>query len=91
MNTLLLVEANRQSTDRLEKFIDDLSTKQLTSVLPNNWTMSVTLVHLAFWDQRVIHSIKMAKKEGKVIRTELDAQLNDIIEPFFEPSRPMKR
>ena len=83
MNTQLIFKANRDSTFRMKQLIKGLSDTQLTSVLPNGWTVSVTLAHLAFWDQRVSHVIEIAKKQGRVIRTELDVQLNDIIEPFL--------
>lgn len=83
MNTLPIFQANRESTIRMKQLIQRLSDEQLNSVLPNGWTVAVTLAHLAFWDKRVIHVIEMAKKEGRVIRTELDEQLNDIIEPFL--------
>jgi len=83
MNTNMIFQSNRDSTARIKKLVEGLSDSQLKTILPNGWTISVTLAHLAFWDHRVIHVIEMAKKEGKVIRTELDVQLNDIIEPFF--------
>lgn len=88
MNTGPIFQANRESTVRMKQLIHILSDEQLKSVLPNGWTVAVTLAHLAFWDQRVIHVIEMAKKEGKVTRTELDIQLNDIIEPFLKAIPP---
>jgi len=88
MNTQPIFQANRESTFRMKELIQRLSDAQMTSVLFNGWTVSVTLAHLAFWDQRVSHVIDMAKKEGRVIRTELDIQLNDIIEPFLRAIPP---
>jgi len=88
MNTQLIFQANRESTFRMKELIQRLSDAQLTSVLFNGWTVSVTLAHLAFWDQRVSRVIDMANKEGRVIRTELDIQLNDIIEPFLRAIPP---
>ena len=83
MNTQPIFKANREATSRMKQLIQRLSDAQLASVLPNGWTVAVTLAHLAFWDQRVLHVIEMAEKDGKVVRTELDIQLNDIIEPFL--------
>lgn len=88
MDTAPIFKANRESTIRMKLLIKRLSDAQMTCVLPNGWTVSVTLAHLAFWDQRVSHVIEMAAKEGKVIRTELDIQLNDIIEPFLRAIPP---
>lgn len=88
METKQIFRSNRESTVRMKQLIQRLSDTQLASVLPNGWTVSVTLAHLAFWDQRVQHVIEMAKKEGRVVRTELDIQLNDIIEPFLRAIPP---
>ena len=88
MNTTLIFQANRESTIRMKQLIHLLSDEQLKFVLPNSWTVSVTLAHLAFWDQRVIRVIEMATRDGQVIRTELDIQLNDIIEPFLRAIPP---
>ncbi len=88
MDTLKIFQANRASTARMKSTVGELSDLQLNNVLPNGWTISVTLAHLAFWDKRVSRVIEVAQKEGKVIRTELDIQLNDIIEPFLRAIPP---
>lgn len=88
MNIIKIFQANRASTARLKLLVKGLSDLQLNNVLPNGWTISVTLAHLAFWDQRVSRVIERAQIEGKVIRTELDIQLNDIIEPFLRAIPP---
>jgi hypothetical protein len=90
MDTTKIFRSNREATLRMKQLIQGLSDAQMTSVLFNGWTVSVTLAHLAFWDQRVSHVIEMAKKEGRVIRTELDIQLNDIIEPFLRAIPPVE-
>ncbi len=88
MDTDKSFQANRASTARMKQLVEGLSDQQLNIVLPNGWTVSVTLAHLAFWDQRVSRVIEMAQMQGKVIRTELDIQLNDILEPFFRAIPP---
>jgi hypothetical protein len=90
MNLQEVFTANRNSTSRMKQIVDRLSTTQLTSVLPNGWTVSVTLAHLAFWDQRVIRVIEMAKMEGKVTPSNFDDSLNDVLEPLLKAISPDK-
>jgi hypothetical protein len=90
MNTAPIFQANRESTLRMKQVIQGFTAQQLTSLLPNGWTVSVTLAHLAFWDQRVIYSIELAKKDGKVTPSNFDDSLNDILEPFLRAIPPEK-
>ena len=84
MNTQTIFNSNRKSTQRMGQLIHGLSEEQLSKTIGNNWSISVTLAHLAFWDQRVIHVIEMAKK-NKVLNAPLfDDQLNDILAPILE-------
>ncbi len=70
------------------QIIHGLSEEELSQPLGNNWSISVTLAHLAFWDQRVIHVIENAKKD-KVLNAPLfDDQLNDILAPILEAIPP---
>ncbi|EKD88811.1 MAG: hypothetical protein ACD_34C00327G0002, partial [uncultured bacterium] len=52
MVTKKMFQANRDSTIRMKALLQDLSDQQLLSVMPNGWSVSVTLAHLAFWDNR---------------------------------------
>lgn len=83
MNKALVFQSNRESTDRMKQIVLGLTDQQMKSTLPNGWTISVTLAHLAFWDQRVIHVIEMAKKDGSVTPSNFDDSLNDMMEPFL--------
>ncbi|MRS02447.1 hypothetical protein EG832_04355 [bacterium] len=83
METDKLFQANRASTIRMKQLVDGLSDRQLVALLPNGWSVSVTLAHLAFWDQRVIQVIAKASVEGKVTPSNFDDSLNDILEPFL--------
>lgn len=88
MDYTKVYKSNRESTARISQIVQSLTETQLASVLPNGWTVSVTLAHLAFWDQRVIHVIELAQKEGKVTPSNLDESLNDILEPFLQAIPP---
>lgn len=83
MSNLLVFQSNQESTARMKQIVLGLTDQQLQFMLFNGWTVSVTLAHLAFWDQRVIHVIEMAKKDGSVQPSNFDDSLNDIMEPFL--------
>lgn len=83
MEITQIFKSNRESTARMKQLIQHLSDAQLTSMLPNGWTVAVTLAHMAFWDNRVIHLIEESKKEGKVSPSNFEDSINDIMEPFL--------
>ncbi len=74
---------NRKSTDRLKRVVSQLSEKELSQSIGNEWTISITLAHLALWDQRVIFVIESAKKNNKLHAPYYDDQLNDILTPLL--------
>jgi uncharacterized damage-inducible protein DinB len=88
MNTQTIFKANRKSTERMQRIIHGLSKEELTKTRGKNWSISVTLAHLAFWDQRVIHVIETAKKNNVLNAPLLDDQLNDILAPILEAIPP---
>lgn len=88
MSNPLVFQSNRESTERMKQIVLGLTDQQMKSALPNGWTISVTLAHLAFWDQRVIHVIELANKDGKVIPSNYDESLNDLLEPFLRAIPP---
>jgi hypothetical protein len=68
--------------------VSGITDEHLGRVLPNGWTISVTLAHLAFWDQRVIHVIELGKMDGKITPSNFDDSLNDVLEPFLHAIPP---
>ena len=85
-----IFQANRKSTERLRGIVKGLSKKELSQTIGNDWPISIILAHLAFWDQRVIHVIGLAKKNNIVNAPLFDDQLNDILTPIFEAIPPGK-
>jgi hypothetical protein len=83
MNTKIIFQSNRKSTERMRQIIHGLSEKGLSHTTGNHWTIAVTLAHLAFWDQRVIHVIETAKKNNELNAPLFDDQLNDILTPIL--------
>jgi hypothetical protein len=84
MEEKLIFRANRESTDRMRKIIIQISEEELSKKMENDWTISVTLAHLALWDQRVRIVIESAIKNKKLHAPYYDDQLNDILTPLLE-------
>ena len=87
------IEQNRASTERIRRLVSKLSDKQLQHPIGEHWTVAVALVHLAFWDQRVLFILAKTEREGKLSAFELDAfELdvisNDISLPFWAAIPP---
>ena len=86
-------QANRESTERMRKIVNGLSDEELSESIGSDWTISITLAHLALWDQRVIFVIESAKKNNKLHAPYYDDQLNDILTPILRaiPAREAAR
>jgi len=67
MDVEKIFQANRESTERMRKIVNRLSDEELSKSIGSDWTISITLAHLAFWDQRVIFVIESAKKNHKLM------------------------
>ena len=90
MKTHIIFKSNRKSTERMQQIIHGLSEAELSKTIGNNWSISVTLAHLAFWDQRVINVIETTKKNNVLNAPLFDDQLNDILAPFLEAIPPVE-
>ncbi len=78
-------EQNKSSTERLKKLVSRLSEADLTRPVGPDWTVAITLAHLAFWDQRVLFVLDRTKKEGKLFPADLDSSIvNDIVLPTWK-------
>ena len=88
------VEQNRASTERLKKLVSRLSEADLAHKVGPDWTVAITLAHLAFWDQRVRFVLDRTEKEGKLVPADLDSGIvNDIALPTWKivPGRDAAR
>ena len=88
------VEQNRASTERLKKLVNRLSAADLEHPVGPDWTVAITLAHLAFWDGRVQWVLDRTEKEGKLMPADLDSSIvNDIILPTWKvvPGRDAAR
>ena len=90
MNFQPIFQANRRSTERMRQIVDCLSETELSQSLRNDWTIAVTLAHLAFWDQRVIYVIELARKNNALQLPHFDDPLNDILAPLLSAIPPVE-
>jgi hypothetical protein len=79
---------NRAATERLKELVQGLSSEALTQAKPGEWPVFITLAHLAFWDQRVLHVIALAQKNKQVMAPMFDDTLNDILAPILAAIPP---
>jgi hypothetical protein len=90
MNRSGIFQANRQSSERMASLVQRLSPEQLTQTADDQWPVYVSLAHVAFWDQRAIHVIELAKKNGELVSPLFDDSLNDILAPILGAIPPEK-
>ncbi|MEO8612924.1 MAG: maleylpyruvate isomerase N-terminal domain-containing protein [Chloroflexota bacterium] len=82
------VEQNRAVTARMKKLIAGLSDADFKRPVGEHWDVSVTLAHLAFWDERVLNALDASEREGKVVAPTIDIAVNDIMLPLLKVIPP---
>ena len=82
------VELNRASSARLHSLATRLSQKELMRSVGKEWTVAVTLAHLAFWDLRVMWIMEATERDGKLCAPEIDISVNDIIQVLLAAIPP---
>ena len=58
------VAENARELERLRSLVERLSDEELRRPLGTDWTISVGLAHLAFWDQRALVLVRTWKSNG---------------------------
>jgi hypothetical protein len=58
------VDRNREQRERLRRLVEGLSDEDLMRALPDGWTISDTLSHLAFYDRRAQILLERFAREG---------------------------
>jgi len=77
-------ELNRESTERIKKLVANLTDEQLQTRVGEHWTVAIALVHLAFWDKRVLATLEKTAKNGTMTIVDLDTVVNDLSLPIWE-------
>ncbi len=82
------VQLNRASTERIRNLVKRLTEKDLQHPMPDGWTVAIALVHLAFWDRRVLYALDMTEREGKLVTPEIGTFVNDVALPLLAAIPP---
>jgi uncharacterized damage-inducible protein DinB len=82
------VELNRASTERIRTLAARLSDEELQHRVGQQWTVAITLAHLAFWDRRVMSVLDMTEQAGKLFIPEIDILVNDLSLPLWAAIPP---
>ncbi len=82
------VESNHASTTRMHNLVAGLSDDDLQRPVGAHWTIAVALVHLAFWDRRVIAVLDAFERTGRLAAPPIDVVVNDISLPIWAAVPP---
>jgi hypothetical protein len=83
------VGLNRASTDRMRAMVAGLTDEQMQQAAGEHWTIAVALVHLAFWDRRVLYVLDRTERDGKLfVPEEVDIVVNDLSLPLWAAIPP---
>ena len=58
------VGENARERERLRSLVERISDDELSLPMGSDWTISVSLAHLAFWDQRSLVLVREWKRQG---------------------------
>ena len=75
---------NRESTNRIKKLAANLTDQAMQTRVGEHWTVAIALVHLAFWDRRVLATLESTEKNKKLSVVEVDTVVNDLSLPIWE-------
>jgi hypothetical protein len=79
---------NRASTERMRSLVARLSDEELQRPVGEHWTVAIALVHLAFWDRRVLHSLDGLERDGRLPTPSIDIVVNDLSLPLWAAIPP---
>jgi hypothetical protein len=81
-------QLNRASTERIRALAERLSDVEMLHPVGEHWTVAIALVHLAFWDRRVMYVLDESERAGKVFIPEIDVFVNDLSLPLWAAIPP---
>jgi hypothetical protein len=82
------IQLNRASSSRIRTLVSQLNDQQLLKPVGKNWTVAITLAHLAFWDGRVMHVLDLTEQNGKLSVPAIDISVNDFALPLWAAIPP---
>ena len=80
---------NSQSLSDLGGYVSELTNDQLRQDIDENWTVAVSLVHVAFWDRRASEILQrlLEGENSNFVATDVDV-LNDALLPQWRLIAP---
>ncbi len=82
-------EGNRQSLADLGDYVGKLTNDQLRKDIDANWTVAVSLVHVAFWDRRASELLRRLLEDESLQAAGADVDvLNDALLPQWRLVAP---
>ncbi len=87
------VEENRAATHRIGALAHSLTDEELQRPVGDHWTIAITLVHIAFWDRRLLQLLDETERAGTLTIPPIDLAINDISLPIWAavPAREAAR
>lgn len=82
------VEKNRAATERIRQLAASLSDEQLARPVGEHWTVAIALVHLAFWERRVLAVVEQLERDGAIAAPSVDLPVNDLSLPIWAAVPP---
>jgi hypothetical protein len=82
------VELNRASTERIRALATGLNNTQLQHPVGEHWTVAIALIHIAFWERRVLDGLAKTEQAGALAFPEIDFVVNDLSLPFWAAVPP---
>ena len=71
------VAENTKERDRLKSLVERLSDEELNLPMGEDWTISVALAHLSFWDQRALVLVRKWEKTGTIEPSPIDIDVTN--------------
>lgn len=77
-------ESNRRQTERMRRLVARLDEGQLSTKLPNGWTVAGALAHLAFWDRQRLNLMRRWAAGEDCTGLYAGNVINDAMQPLLE-------
>ena len=84
------VELNRAATERIRTMARGLSSTEMQHPVGEHWTVAIALIHLAFWDRRVLDGLDRTEQAGTLAFPAIDFVVNDLSLPFWAAVPPVE-
>jgi len=81
-------EQNRASTERIRALVGRLTDEEMQTKVGEHWTVGIALAHLAWWDRRVMYTLDMTERDGKLFILEINIVVNDLSLPLWAAIPP---